>query len=318
MRVQYGVLGVLVIALVVLSVRAWQLFGASPTVSVAATPADSGSPSTEPSLSSPEPPVTESATPSAARVAPRTRRPTPPPPTPTSPAPTSASAPVGTAPGLHGVVIALDPGHNGANGAHLAEISRLVDAGGFRKECNTTGTATNDGYSEATFTWQLSERLTALLRQRGAQVRTTRTGNSGWGPCVDARGRFGAAVGARLELSLHADGAAAGGHGFHVIAPALLPHYTDDILPASLRLATTVRNTMRAAGFTPSSYLGSAGLDVRSDLGTLNRADVPTAMIECGNMRNAGDAALLRSAAGQARIASALADALARYLGRVR
>lgn len=212
------------------------------------------------------------------------------------------------------MVIALDPGHNGGNGSHPAQIARLVDAGGFQKACNTTGTATDDGYPEATFTWQLAQRLRAVLTARGAQVRMTRTDNTGWGPCVDARGEFGARAGARVELSLHADGAPAGGHGFHVIAPAYKRGYTDDILPASARLASTVRNVLVAEGFTPSTYLGTAGLDTRSDLGTLNRADVPTAMIECGNMRNTGDAALLRSTAGQARLAGGLADALARYL----
>lgn len=215
---------------------------------------------------------------------------------------------------LRGVVIALDPGHNGANFRHPREIARLVDAGGFRKACNTTGTASNDGYSEATFTWQLAQRLAALLTARGAEVRMTRSNNAAWGPCIDARGRFGSTVGAKVVLSLHADGAAASEHGFHVIAPALRAGFTDDILAASQRLAVTVRNALVAAGLTPSTYVGSAGLDTRSDLGTLNRADVPTAMIECGNLRNAGDAALLRSAAGQRRFAAGLADGLSRHL----
>ena len=36
------------------------------------------------------------------------------------------------------------------------QINRLVDAGGFRKPCNTTGTATNRGFPESTFTWRVS------------------------------------------------------------------------------------------------------------------------------------------------------------------
>lgn len=217
---------------------------------------------------------------------------------------------------MRGLTIALDPGHNGANGSHLPEINRLVDAGGFRKPCNTTGTATNDGYREATFNWQLALRLRALLQQRGATVRMTRNDNVGWGPCVDARGRFGKQAGASVQLSLHADGAPAGGHGFHVIVPAYRPGYTDDIVAASSRLGTTVRNALVRAGFTPSTYAGSAGLDTRGDLGTLNLADVPTVMLEAGNMRNAGDAALLRSSSGQERLAGALAVGVARSLGR--
>ncbi len=300
MRLLYGVLGVLLLALAVLGVRAWQVPGASSATPAVVSSDGAGAPISPPSdepstAASNEPPPTTPSPPVTA-MTPPTRPPTP------------RSAP------LRGMVIALDPGHNGANGAHPAQIARLVDAGGFRKACNTTGTATNDGYPEARFTWELAQRLRAALTTRGAQVRMTRTDNAGWGPCVDARGEFGARVGAKVELSLHADGAPAGGHGFHVISPAEKVGYTDDILPASTRLASTIRDTLVGAGFTPSTYLGVNGLDVRGDLGTLNRADVATAMIECGNLRNPGDATLLRSAAGQTRLADGLADALTRYL----
>src|SRR5688572_25759566 len=56
-----------------------------------------------------------------------------------SPTPTAAPPPA---------VVVLDPGHNGGNAAASAEIARPVPAGGFTKPCNTTGTATIDGYAE--------------------------------------------------------------------------------------------------------------------------------------------------------------------------
>ena len=49
----------------------------------------------------------------------------------------------------------IDPGHQLGNHNYPAQIGRLVPAGGFRKPCNTTGTATNGGYPEATFTWRV-------------------------------------------------------------------------------------------------------------------------------------------------------------------
>lgn len=314
-RLLLGILGALVVALLLLSVRAWQVFRDPDPVQAAVASASpesfsvpsASAPVWEPSVPAPAAPPTRTAT--------LPSQPTPI--TGSTPAASTAqrsSSPARGSSSLRGVVIAVDPGHNGANGAHPAQINRLVDAGGFRKACNTTGTATNDGYSEATFTWQLAGRLAAQLTALGAQVRMTRTSNSGWGPCIDARGRFGASVRAKVGLSLHADGAPAGEYGFHVIAPALRPGYTDDILPASQRFATDTRDVLVAAGFTPSTYIGSAGLDVRSDLGTLNLADVPTVMVECGNLRNAGDAARLRSAAGQERLAAAFTAALVRFV----
>jgi N-acetylmuramoyl-L-alanine amidase len=317
-RMLYGVLGLLLLALAALGVRIWQ-----------GTSEPARSPVALSSMES-EAPVQDPSGPSLPSVAaePTPNSPSAPEPEPSTTSPRSApratlSASIPRAPAarstpaaatLRGVVIAIDPGHNGANGSHPAQINRPVDAGGFRKACNTTGTAANDGYSEATFNWQLARRVAAILTARGAVVRMTRSNNGGWGPCVDARGRFGAAVRAKVELSLHADGAAASGYGFHVIAPAFKRGYTDDILPMSQRLAVALRDSLVAARFSPSTYLGSRGLDTRSDLGTLNLANVPTAMVECGNMRNAGDAALLRSVAGQTRLATGLADGLARYL----
>ena len=72
---------------------------------------------------------------------------------------------------------------------------------------------------------------------------------------------------------------------------------------------------MRAAGFGTSNYLGSAGLDGRNDLGGLNLSTRPAALIECGNMRNAGEAAAFTSASGRARYATAIAAGITAYLG---
>ena len=49
--------------------------------------------------------------------------------------------------------------------------TRLVPAGGFKKPCNTTGTATNAGYPEATFTWQVSQVLQETARGTGRHRR---------------------------------------------------------------------------------------------------------------------------------------------------
>ena len=60
---------------------------------------------------------------------------------------------------LAGRTILVDPGHNGGNATHPAAINRLVPAGGFRKACDTTGTATNDGrLTEAAFTFDVARR----------------------------------------------------------------------------------------------------------------------------------------------------------------
>jgi len=217
---------------------------------------------------------------------------------------------------LAGKVIVLDPGHNGDNARHLSEISKPVNAGGFEKPCNTEGTGTAGGYSEATFNWEVAKLLAAKLRASDAKVILTRPSNTGWGPCIDERGLIADRNHADLLLSIHADGSLAAYRGFYLMSPARRRGYTGTTAAPSRRAAVAVRDAMVASGFRPADYVASRGLWLRSDLGTLNRAGTPAIMIECGNMRNPRDAATMTSRAGRAKIAAALYDGIVRYLRR--
>lgn len=211
----------------------------------------------------------------------------------------------------------IDAGHQLGNHNFPGLINRLVPAGGFRKPCNTTGTATNGGYPEATFAMAVSRLVKRRLTELGAKVLMTRTRNSQdlWGPCIDARGRSGNAAGADLKLSIHADGAGSG-RGFHVIAPTDRPRWTHDIYRPSRRLALAVRAALRERGLPVANYTaGGDGLDFRGDLGTLNLSDVPAVIVELGNMRSRSDARRMTSSGGRQRYAAALVTAIRSRLG---
>lgn len=220
---------------------------------------------------------------------------------------------------LAGATIAIDPGHNGRNWAHPAEINRLVDAGTLRKACDTTGTATASGYPEAAFTFDVAQRLRRILKGAGAKVVMTRPTNSGWGPCITERAAIGNRAQADAAISIHADGGPPAGRGFHVIYPPSIRGLTNDIAAESKCLALAMRDAYGAGTDLPrATYLGDSGLSVRSDLGGLNLSDVPKVFVETGNMRNAADARLLESGAFRQRIAQALAGGIERYLSRCR
>jgi N-acetylmuramoyl-L-alanine amidase len=193
---------------------------------------------------------------------------------------------------LRGQVVVIDPGHQLGNGRHPAQTNRLVNAGGFQKACNTTGTATNRGFPESTFTWRVSLVLKRQLQARGATVYLTRRTNSydDWGPCIDVRGRKGNKVDADAVVSVHGDGASSTVRGFFVIRPGLRRGWTGDIVKPSQRLALQVHRGLLASGARVSNSYGRDGYDVRTDLGTLNWSNVPIVMVELGNMRNAVDA----------------------------
>jgi len=217
---------------------------------------------------------------------------------------------------LAGVVIAVDPGHNGGNASHIRAISRKVWIGNAWKACNTVGTSTVSGYPEHKFTFAVALRVKARLEALGATVYLTRSRDTGVGPCIDVRGKFGARVHAQLTVSIHGDGSSSSHRGFFVMKPGLVRGYTDDILGRSATLARAVRTGLIGAGLPVANYYTSTGIATRKDLGTLNMSDVPAVMVELGNMKNRSDATRMKSATGRDRYAAGLVAGIRLYLGR--
>ena len=235
-----------------------------------------------------------------------------------SPSSSSASRPAASGP-LKGKVVVIDPGHNPGNFRHTTEINRQVDIGTNSKECDTTGTSTNDGYAEARFTLDVSHRLRTLLEKQGATVKFTQDGDRPWGPCVDERARIGNKAKADAVVSIHADGSGAGNRGFHVILPGAVNEGEADTRPIvapSRELGERIAgNLVSATGSAPSNYIGDGtGLDVRTDLGGLNLSTVPKVFVECGNMRDSKDAALLTSGAWRQKAARGISAGIVSFL----
>ncbi|MFJ3668180.1 N-acetylmuramoyl-L-alanine amidase [Streptomyces sp. NPDC090106] len=238
-----------------------------------------------------------------------------------SPTPTAASTSSTVSGPLKGKVVVIDPGHNPGNFQHTAEINKKVDIGTNRKECDTTGTSTNSGYAEARFTLDVAHRLRTLLEQQGATVKLTQDDDRPYGPCVDERARIGNDAHADAVVSVHADGAGAGNRGFHVILPGSVHSGGADTRPivaSSRDLGERIAgNFVRATGSAPSNYIGDGtGLVTRKDLGGLNLSTVPKVFIECGNMRDSKDAALLTSGAWRQKAAEGISEGIAGFLER--
>ncbi|MFF7459297.1 N-acetylmuramoyl-L-alanine amidase [Kitasatospora sp. NPDC008115] len=241
-----------------------------------------------------------------------------------APAPTAPGAPNDptvaptTATTLAGRTVLLDPGHNTGSFAHTAEINRKVDIGNARKECDTTGTSTNAGYTEAEYSLDVVRRTRAILAARGATVVLVHDGDRPWGPCIDERARAGNTAHADAAVSVHGDGGPASGSGFHVIMPAKVvagKANTSAIVDPSHRLGLLLReNFHRATGEPYADYTASQGLDTRSDLGGLNLSTVPKVFIECGNMRNPADARRMTDPQWRQQAAQGIADALTAFL----
>ena len=215
---------------------------------------------------------------------------------------------------LRGKIIGVDPGHNGANGAHPEIINKLVWDGRERKACNTTGTATNAGYTESRFNFKVAQLLIADLRRQGATVVTTRSTDRGVGPCIDQRAKIINAAKADVSISIHADGGPSQGRGFAILQP-VADGPNNAVINDSVRFGSALKNSLiKSTPLPPSTYDGVGGFNFRSDLGALNLTTVPAVLLEVGNMRNKTDADLLSSSAFQEHVALAIDQAIVSFL----
>ncbi len=216
---------------------------------------------------------------------------------------------------LAGKIVGIDPGHNGLNYTAPQIINQPIWNGQEDESCDTTGTETAGGYTEAEYNFNVATYLAADLESEGAQVVLTRPNNEGIGPCVTTRAAIINNAHANVAVDIHADGGPVNGRGFAVLEPVADGPNTG-VIGSSATFATIMRNAFLAdTGMPVSSYDGVAGLEPRNNLAGLNLTTVPKVLIECGNMQNATDAALLVTTAFQQSAAAAMARAITTYLG---
>lgn len=228
--------------------------------------------------------------------------------------PTPSATATQSAKPLAGRVVGIDPGHNGGNFRDPDYINRTIWNGREDETCDTTGTETDSGYTEAQYNFNVAQYLRADLQAAGARVVMTRSTNDGVGPCVTTRSQILNDAQADVAVDIHADGGPAWGRGFTVLEP-VADGPNSKVIAASDRFGAYVHAAVLAGTRMPvSDYYGHDGYQARDDLAGLNLTTVPKILIECGNMRNATDAAILTSATFQRQIARALAAAITRFL----
>lgn len=212
--------------------------------------------------------------------------------------------------GVDGRRVFLDAGHNAVNDASIN--AQVPNGRGGTKECQTSGTAANDGYPEHAFTWAVVGLINASLNQMGVNTGLSRADDGSVGPCVDQRAALANAMHPDAIVSIHADGGPPSGSGFHVNYSN--PPLNDAQSGPAIVLAHAMRDALVQAGFQPSNYIGSDGLYGRGDLAGLNLAQYPAVLVELGNMKNADDAARMESADGRAKYAAAVTQGIVTFL----
>ena len=221
----------------------------------------------------------------------------------------------GVAQTLFGTTIGIDPGHNGLNFSDPSFIDAPIWNGHNVESCDTTGTQTADGFTEAQYNFDLAFALAGDLTAAGAHVVLTRTSNEGVGPCVTTRAQILNDAHVDVAIDIHADGGPIDGRGFAVLEP--VPDGPNDAVVASSdAFGSDLVTAFEQTGMPPSTYDGVGGIDQRDDLAGLNLTTVPKVLIETGNMVNPTDAAMLESGSFRNAAAAAIRSAMTKFLGR--
>lgn len=221
--------------------------------------------------------------------------------------PKASAAPTSIA----GMIVFLDPGHNGANDASMTR--QVPNGRGGTKDCQATGTSTSDGYPEHTFTWDTTLRIRTALNALGARTAMSRGDDTSVGPCVDQRAEMANALHPNAIVSIHADGGPPTGRGFHVNYSA--PPLNQVQAGPSVQFARIMRDQLQASGIPPANYIGQDGLYGRADLAGLNLAQYPSVLVELGNMKNPADSALMQTPGGRQKYADAVVRGIMGFLG---
>jgi N-acetylmuramoyl-L-alanine amidase len=215
---------------------------------------------------------------------------------------------------LAGKVVGIDPGHNGGNFSDPSFINRPVWNGREEEACDTTGTETDSGYTEALFNFNVATYLRADLIAEGAKVVMTRRTNHGVGPCITKRAQILNKAGSDVAIDIHADGGPASGRGVAILTP-VADGPNDKVIASSKRFGRILLGRYtKVTGIPISNYDGSGGFSPRGDLAGLNLTTVPKVLIECVNMRNATDASRLVKPSFQRLAARSIADAITVFL----
>jgi N-acetylmuramoyl-L-alanine amidase len=130
---------------------------------------------------------------------------------------------------------------------------------------------------------------------------------------VDQRAAVANSVRPHAIVSIHADGGPASGRGFHILYSN--PPLNQAQAGPAVQFAQVMRDQLAGSGIPPATYIGTGGLNPRSDIAGLNLAQYPSILVELGNMKNPADSALMKSPEGRQKYADAVVRGIAGFLG---
>jgi N-acetylmuramoyl-L-alanine amidase len=204
-------------------------------------------------------------------------------------------------------VVVIDPGHQARGSTDPEPIGPGAAETKPRVSDGTAGVAT--GIPESELVLAVSLRLRDALIAAGIDVVMTRTTQDVNLSNIQ-RAQIANQAGADLFVRIHADGANDPAiAGIHVLYPADIKGWTDDIAAPSKYAATLAQRELIVA-----TGAQDRGIDARADMTGFNWSDVPVILPEIGFMTNPDEDRLLATAAYQEAIVAGLTRAITDFL----
>ena len=222
---------------------------------------------------------------------------------------TSAASTTSTTRGQSGgKVVVIDPGHQAKGDSGLEPVGPGSSEKKAKVSSGTAGVVT--GTPESKLVLAVGLKLRDALEAHGIKVVMTRTTQQVSLSNIQ-RAQIANKAGADLFVRVHADGSDnSATTGIHVLYPASIKGWTDDIAASSKKAASLAQRELIAA-----TGARDRGIDARSDMTGFNWSDVPAILPEIGFMTNPAEDRLLATADYQDKIVKGLTRAILSFLG---
>lgn len=204
---------------------------------------------------------------------------------------------------LCGKVILIDAGHGKADYTKKEPIA----PGSLEMKSAFVAGTSGENQTEAELNLNVAKKLEAMLKDMGAAVYMTRTGETTDMSNID-RAKMGNSLNADMTVRIHANGSEdTSVSGILTMVPGN-KYVNEDVVNKSLKAGKIIQKHM-----IKRTGAKDGGLQERNDLTGFNWSEVPVVLVEMGFMTNPAEDKLLEDAAYQDKIVQGIADGVVEY-----
>ena len=214
-------------------------------------------------------------------------------------------------PRLNGLIVALDPGHQGSHVDMSAKEENGPGSGEMKAKATGGTTGTYTGLPEYQLNLDVALKVRDLLEERGYQVVMAREDND-TAISNKERAQLANEAGADVCVRIHANGSEdPSARGALCLVMSRDNPYVGELCEESSRLAESV-----LAAYCGATGFANQGVVTNDTMTGLNWSEIPVMILEMGFMTNEHDDTKMADADFQSTMAESIADGIDAYFGQ--